>query len=129
MAKPRRKPPSLREKLAAVLVTWMAPDADGKLCRVISQDEARTMSADDVLRRFDWDHVFPVALGGDNRPLNLQPLPVPAHKIKTRRDRKNISKQNRREKRAAGREPKARMPYTQHKDAYKRTFAGKVVPR
>ena len=77
-----RKPPNLRDKLAACLIQIMD----------IPRDEAKKMSVDQILSLVEWDH-DPVAyntardLGWTpdeiNHPTNLSPRFIKAHRAKS----------------------------------------------
>lgn len=88
---------SLKTKLAAALLTMLRPNESGKLVRVISHEEAKRMTADQILARFDWDH-YPIrkADGGPDEPWNLEPRPTAEHSKKTREiDQPQLAKQRR----------------------------------
>ena len=134
MTKPRRKKPTLREKLAATLLCMVRHDGfhDGGQARyvpVIPFEEAKQLTTDQILARFEFDHGIYVTWGGGNHPANLTPRLVRKHRTKTKRDRKNIDKVRRGLKRRGGHKPKAQMPYTRAAGQYKRTLAGRVVAR
>ena len=78
-----RKAIPLKVKLAAALTHMLREDETGKLVPIISREDAKRMSEDDVLAVFEWDHIHPVALGGDNHHSNLSPLPKADHRAKT----------------------------------------------
>lgn len=83
-AKPRRKSPNLKEKLAAALLEIKVSDAKGNLVPIIDRDTAKTMTAQQIISQFELDHwPVPVALGGDNHPTNLQWMLRHAHREKT----------------------------------------------
>jgi len=75
---------SLKVKLAAALLQMKRPDPSGVMVAVISHDEARGMTADQVISRFHFDH-YPIfkAHGGPDEPWNLDPRPVAEHRAKT----------------------------------------------
>lgn len=78
-----RKQPTLREKLAALALTIKVED-DGQLVPLVTRDEAKQMTADQILSLLQWDHdPVPVALGGTNHPTNLVARPILEHRIKT----------------------------------------------
>ncbi len=150
MSKPRRKPPTLREKLAATLLMLSRVDERGDLVPVIPREEALQMTTAQILARFEFDHGIYVAWHGGNHPTNLTPRLKEKHREKTKRDVKAIAKVRRGVKRRQqadadrerlteffdackprrpSRRTKRPMQYTAMKDTHKRTFAGKVVPR
>ncbi|MEM9148595.1 MAG: HNH endonuclease signature motif containing protein [Pseudomonadota bacterium] len=50
----------------------------------------------------EWDHIIPLAMGGEDSIENLQPLCWSCHKAKTATDKAHIAKAGRMERRAAG---------------------------
>lgn len=50
----------------------------------------------------EWDHVIPLAMGGDDDLPNLQPLCRNCHRSKTATDKGHIAKAARMQQRAAG---------------------------
>lgn len=88
---------SLKTKLAAALLTMMRPDDDGNLVRIISHEEAKRLTADQILARYHFDH-YPIrkADGGEDVPWNLEPRPIAEHRKKTDEiDVPQIAKQKR----------------------------------
>lgn len=88
---------SLKTKLAAALLTMMRPDESGALVRIISHEEAKTLTADQIIARFHFDH-YPIRKtdGGVDEPWNLEPRPIAEHDKKTREvDIPQIAKQKR----------------------------------
>ena len=88
----KRKPPNLREKLAATLLMMVRPGKDGTMQPVIPFVEAKKMTAREIIGAFDFDHDVYVAIGGDNHPSNLTPRLRAEHREKTKRDLANIAK-------------------------------------
>jgi len=84
-----RKRPNLTDRLASTLLQlkrgngeWLIPEP------IRSTGDAKAICA-----HVEWDHaIVPVAIGGTNAPQNLQPLMKADHKVKTKRDRKEIDK-------------------------------------
>lgn len=74
----------LKVKLAATLLQMKRMDANGQLVRVISHEEAKSLTADQIISRFQFDH-FPIphAEGGPDAPWNIDPSPTPEHREKT----------------------------------------------
>lgn len=88
---------SLRVKLAAALLTMMRPDDSGNLVRIIPHEEAKRLTADQILARYHFDH-WPIrhADGGPSEPWNLEPRPIAEHRKKTDEiDVPQIAKQKR----------------------------------
>lgn len=149
MAKPRRKRPTLKEQLAAALLTMVRETTDGRWEPCIPLIEAKGMTTTQILARFECDHGVYVAWGGGNHPTNLTFRLKEAHKIKTKRDVKAIAKlrrglKKRREATTVAAivaipfepppprktaKPKRIMPYTAAKATHKRTMQGKTVRR
>ena len=88
----KRKPPNLREKLAATLLMMVRPGKDGTMQPVIPFAEAKKMTAREIIGAFDFDHDVYVAIGGGNHPSNLTPRLRAEHREKTKRDLANIAK-------------------------------------
>ena len=79
----KRKHVPLKVKLAAALL------ALGH----IDYEESKTMTADQIIRRYDFDH-WPIlhALGGKDAPWNLRPMLRPDHREKSRKDTAAVAK-------------------------------------
>jgi hypothetical protein len=75
---------SLKTKLAAALLQMLRDDGTGKLIPVIAYDDAKLMTADQILSLYEWDH-HPIrhADGGPSEPWNLVPRPIVEHRRKT----------------------------------------------
>lgn len=81
----RKRPSiSLKVKLAATLLTIVRPNERGELERVIPHEQARKMTADQVISLFHFDH-WPIrhADGGPAAPWNLEPRPILEHRRKS----------------------------------------------
>jgi len=99
-----RKTPTLKEKLAAFVLTMKVED-NGQLVPLVTRDEAKNMTTEQLLSLLNWDHdpipvATAVALGMTaeeyNHPTNLTPLPILTHRTKTAtRDVPTIAKGNR----------------------------------
>jgi 5-methylcytosine-specific restriction endonuclease McrA len=78
----------------------------------------------------EWDHIIPLAMGGEDVIENLQPLTRMCHRAKTAKDRKRIAKANRMQQRAAGisRQPKRPLPGGR-RSPWKMKIGGGVVRR
>jgi hypothetical protein len=71
-------------KLASALLTIVRPDETGKMVPVISYEESKKMTAEQVIARFRFDHYpIPHAQGGPDHHSNLVPRPVAEHDEKT----------------------------------------------
>jgi hypothetical protein len=93
--KTKRKPPSAKEKLAAALLSIVRWDqATGTLTPLIDREQARTMTPEQIIHAFEFDHwPVPVSLGGTNHPTNLAPMLTQAHREKTaKRDAGEIAR-------------------------------------
>jgi len=84
----KRQRPTLKQKLAATLLTIVRPNEFGQLVPVISFEEAKGMTPDEIIARYQFDHAVYVTWGGGNHPVNLTPRTVADHRAKTRRDLK-----------------------------------------
>lgn len=101
----------LKTKLAAALLTMLRPDDNGKLVRIISHEEAKRLTADQIIARFHFDH-WPIrkADGGPDQPWNLEPRPIAEHQDKTDKiDKPQLAKQ-RRLRGETGNRPKKKIP-------------------
>jgi hypothetical protein len=59
-------------------------DEDGRAVPVISHEESKRMTPEEIIGRFDFDHaVVPHAEGGGNEPWNLVPRLRAEHRKKT----------------------------------------------
>jgi 5-methylcytosine-specific restriction endonuclease McrA len=78
----------------------------------------------------EWDHIVPLAIGGDDDLTNMQPLTARCHRAKTAGDAGTIAKTRRQEQRAAGvkRSPAAIIPGSKA-SPWKRTIDGRTVRR
>lgn len=88
---------SFKEKLAAVLCQSLVDDGAGRFVPRIPHDEAKLLTAEQVLSLFQWDH-YPKrkADGGTDEHHNLMPRFIQAHRIKTATiDQPQISKRKR----------------------------------
>lgn len=85
-----------QEKLAAALLMCMQPDASGRLVRVISHEQAKRMTAKEVIQLFDFHH-WPIQEkdGGPALAWNLTPLPRKVHQKETGRLRTQAAKDKR----------------------------------
>lgn len=62
----------------------LRPDENGNMVPVISYEEAKRLTEDEIISRFHFDHYpVPKALDGPDEPWNLKPLPVADHREKT----------------------------------------------
>lgn len=78
---------SLKTKLAAALLQMKRCERTligDKWVPIISHEEAKTLTDDQIIARFHFDHYpIPHAQGGPDEPWNLTPSPVLDHKEKT----------------------------------------------
>lgn len=74
---------SFKTKLVAALCQ-MRHEVDGKWELILTHDEAKALSEDQILSIFHWDHdPIPHAEGGEDTHYNLTPKLIPGHKKKT----------------------------------------------
>jgi len=80
----KRTNPTKDEKLAATLLQLKRFNEAGELVPLIDREQAKGMSASELISCVDFDH-WPVAvsLGGTNHPTNLVPKLRADHKKKT----------------------------------------------
>lgn len=100
----KRKDPNSTEKLAALVMT-LKVEVNGELVPLVTREEAKKMTADQVASLIHLDHdPIPFAIARDlgmtpeeyNHPTNLTPRPIMEHRIKTAtRDVPTIAKGNR----------------------------------
>lgn len=93
--KRKRKDPTLREKCAAALLTICRPDENGILKPVVDREAAKTMTPDQIISCFQFDHLALHAFGGSNHPANLDPKPTKEHRTKSANDTKIVAKNDR----------------------------------
>lgn len=77
-------PPNLTDKIAALLLTLRHINEHGQLEPIIPVEHARQMTAAQIASLFEWQHIFPDALGGTNHPVNLMPMLRSEHRKITR---------------------------------------------
>jgi len=78
---------------------------EGSTYRAIPYDDAKTMTEDQFLSLFQWDHNKLHSFGGGDHFSNLSPLPTKEHRAKTKRDAKIIAKSRRIRRKLAEHEP------------------------
>jgi hypothetical protein len=136
---PKRKSLNKTEKLAAALLAikrgteWLIPEP------LRSSGDAKR-----ICKYVDFDHKFPRAMGGTNAVWNMDPKSKEEHKVKTRRDRRNIARADRLTKkqeefrrallapteRPATKQKTKSRPMPFGKDSkLKKKITGEVVPR
>lgn len=91
---------SLKTKLAAALLQMKRCErtlTGERWTLIIPHDEAKTLTADQIIARFHFDHhPIPHAHGGPDEPWNLDPVVVAEHQEKTaKRDVPQIAKTKR----------------------------------
>lgn len=74
-----KKPPNLTEKLASALL--MLTDGHGR--PLIDREEAKGMTAAQIVGLFEFDHGIHRAIKGTNHPTNLTPRIYAEHRAKT----------------------------------------------
>ena len=80
----KRKAPSLKIKLAATLLEMRRWDAEQcTFVKIIPYAEAKGMTADQVIARFNFDHNIAHSHDGPAQPWNLVPMAVEDHRKKT----------------------------------------------
>jgi hypothetical protein len=71
----------LKVKLASALLTIKRPDDTGKLVPVIPHEQAKTMTAEQIISKFHFNHhPIPHAYDGPDEPWNLDPEPAESHR-------------------------------------------------
>jgi hypothetical protein len=96
---PRRGHISQKTKLVAALCQLKHADESGQLVPVISHEEAKSLTEDEILAKFEWDHNVHFAIGGACQHWNLTPTPKAQHRQKTaKQDIPQIAKTRRLEK-------------------------------
>jgi hypothetical protein len=74
---------SFKTKLVAALCQ-MRHEVDGKLELILTHDQAKALSEDQILSLFHWEHgVIPHAEEGPDVHWNLEPMLIAPHKKKT----------------------------------------------
>lgn len=72
---------SLTTKLAAALLTIRRPNENGDLVPVIPHEEAKRLTAEEIISRFEFQHgPIPHAFDGPAVHWNLEPLPKAEHR-------------------------------------------------
>ena len=80
----QRRHISLKTKLAAALCHMLPVDESSKLVRIIPHQEAVSLSAEEIIARFHFDHdPIPHAEDGPDAPWNLPPKVKAEHRTKT----------------------------------------------
>lgn len=78
----------------------------------------------------EWDHVIPIAMGGDDTIENLQPLCKGCHRAKTSDDVANVAKAKRRQAKHLGIRPNKGRPIPGSKaSGWKKPFNRPPEPR
>jgi hypothetical protein len=95
---------SLRTKLASALCQMMRYAGDGEWVRIIPHEEAKKLTADQILTRFDFHHYpIPKAHDGPDTHWNLEPVERAEHReITAKVDVPRIAKVKRIRNREAG---------------------------
>jgi hypothetical protein len=80
----KRKAISLKTKLASALLMLTRYDKTIGISKpFIGYEQSKTMTADEIIARFDWDHTIAHAHGGPDEPWNLTPMLREDHREKT----------------------------------------------
>ena len=103
MSKRKRKKPTLRMIAAAALLFQPVRDRQGRpvldpngcLTYAITLDQAKLMTADQMIALFDMDHDALHALGGSDDWWNFTPRLRPEHREKSRKDTSIVAKSKR----------------------------------
>jgi hypothetical protein len=78
MSKKKRKSLTLKVKLATALLALRYPLNGDKL---IPHEDARLMTADQIISLFQWHHYpIPHEEGGPDEPWNLEPVMIKSHR-------------------------------------------------
>lgn len=125
----KRRAPTLKQKLAATLLTIVRPDAEGVLRPVIPMHEAKGMTPQQIISRFEFDHVVFHVWGGPCDPWNLVPRPVAEHREKTKRDAGEIAKVRRGLKKRSGTKRKSRAIPGSRDSGWKKPMRGPAERR
>jgi hypothetical protein len=99
----KRQPLSLKTKLAAALLQMVRPDDSGSLIPIIPYEDAKKMTADQIISLFQFHHNILHAHDGPDEPWNLEPKPIMEHRRETAtRDVPMAAKSKRIQAREAG---------------------------
>lgn len=80
----KRKAPSLKTKLASALLEMRRYDEqEAAFVPIIGYEESKSMTADQIIAKFHFDHGVAHAHGGTIEPWNLTPRLVEDHRRKT----------------------------------------------
>lgn len=80
----KRKPLSLKTKLASALLEMKRYDEEqAAFVPIIGYEESKSMTADQIVARFHFDHNIAHAHGGSDEPWNLTPMAIEDHRKKT----------------------------------------------
>lgn len=82
---------SWKKRCAALLLRMT--DSEG---RPLIEGDHKTLTVTEICEQVEFDHEIAKGICGADHPANLQPLRVPAHKLKTKRDKRLIAKAKRR---------------------------------
>lgn len=83
---------SLKTKLASALLQMLHDDGAGKLVPIIPYEDAKRMTADQIISVFHFDHGILHAIKPIDEPWNLTPRVIPGHRIKSRKDTGAVAK-------------------------------------
>jgi hypothetical protein len=83
MKRPRKHVP-MKTKLASMIVTHLKhADKDGNLVPIVSHDDAKKLTEDQILSLAHFDHVIHHSIGGPDTHWNLVARPILEHREKT----------------------------------------------
>ena len=80
--RPAETKAQLSEKLAAVLRDLMV-EVDGKLVRAIPYEDAKGMTCDEIIEKFDFDHGIHHAIDGPHEHWNYTARMRASHRVKS----------------------------------------------
>lgn len=85
-------------------------DENGELVPIIPYEDAKRMSADQIISLFHFDHGVLHAIEAVDEPWNLTPRVIPEHREKTKSDVTKIAKSKRIQKKHAEHRARVRPP-------------------
>lgn len=73
----------LKTKLASALCQMLRPNEDGKFERIVSYEDSKKLSEDQILSLFHWHHNILHAHNGLDSHWNIEPVPILEHRRDT----------------------------------------------